>query len=222
MTNRFIIYCCPGAAGLFLTSVFAKIMEINVSPSISATGNSHNLGNGDWKEIPSINLLGDHYESNYRPGCPIYFAHRVGTDFWQQNPNIKSVYINIYPSEYRKVARILVKKAWPTLWTQDEYNKWVSPNYPPYSSDNIATSELICNDLVDDLSVTTVQKWCEDNKNRQYDYTIDFKTIMGLDGYVLDQVVAEIVQQPTTKDIHQFVVDYQILNQRLYFNDKQS
>lgn len=220
--DRYVIYCCGGPGGLFLTSVFAKIMGVSVNPNFSNTGNCHDLGHGVWKGAPGANFLGDHWELNYRTNCPLYYAHRLPPTFRNDNPDIKFVFIDVEPEDYRTVTTLLVKKAWPDIWTQEEYNKWKGPDYPPYSNNNIADSKLIVQDLVNNLTITYTQEWIERNAHEHYDYRINFKTILGLDNLVLDQIVSDIVQQPTTEKIHQYVVDYQQLNQRLYFNDKQS
>jgi len=217
--NRYIIYCCAGSGGLFLTSVFAKIMGIAIAPTFSNTGNCHDLGHGVWKDVPGANIVGDHWELNYQASCPLYYAHRLLPTFRNDNPDVKFVLIDVDPEDYRIVTTLVVKKAWPDIWTLEEYDKWKGPNYPPYSNNNIAESELIVQDLVDDLAITSTQAWIDRNAHEHCDYRINFKTIFGLNNLTLDQVVADIVQKPTTRQIHQYVVDYQQLNRRLYFND---
>jgi hypothetical protein len=103
------------------------------------------------------------------------------------------VYVDIDPEDYRTVTTLAVKKAWPDIWTQEEYNKWKSPNYPPYNKNNINESKLIVQDLVNDLVITTTQAWSERTMHEQYDYRINFKTILGLNNFVLDQIVSDII-----------------------------
>lgn len=215
--SRYMIHCCAGTGGLFLTSVFSKIMGNNLYPKFSDTGNCHDLGHGAWKGAPGANFLGNHWEINYKPNCPLYYAHQVPLTFRNSNPDIKFVFIDVDPEDYLKVTMLYVKKAWPDLWTQQEYNKWKGPDYPLYSKNNIAESDLIVQDLVGNLLVTHIEPWFKNNQPQSCDYSINFKTIMGLNDLVLDQVVSDIVQRPTTTEIHQFVSDYQTLNQRLYW-----
>jgi hypothetical protein len=138
-------------------------------------------------------------------------------DFIESNPDISVVYIHAEVEDYQKITKLFVHKAWPDLWTQEEYNKWTSPHYPPYNKNNIAESVLIQNDLIADLLVTRTVPWFNNKDPKNYSHVINFKTIMGLDNLKLDQVVADIVNTPTTQDISKYVLDYQQLNKHLYF-----
>jgi hypothetical protein len=198
-------------------SLFAKLMDIPVQPTFSNTGNCHDLGHGNWKGAPGVVFLGDYWDLNYQPGARLYYSHQLDPDFRQQNPDVKFVGITVLPEDYPLITRLLVKKAWPDKWTPVEYNKWVGPDYPAYSCNNIAESDIICNDLIADLLVTLINPWFENNKNVAYDYTINFRTIMGLDSLVLDQCVSNIVGSPLTVELHKLVQTYQQLNQQLYF-----
>jgi hypothetical protein len=41
--NRYMIYCCAGTGGLFLMSLFAKLMGVPVQPTLSDTEDLLNL-----------------------------------------------------------------------------------------------------------------------------------------------------------------------------------
>ena len=214
--KKFLIYSCAGTGGLFLQSIFAKMMNINVAPKFSDTGNCHDLGRGAWQGVPEAIFIGN-YWNDYRPGKHLYYSHVLPDEFAESTPEIEIVYVHVDPEDYQKVTELYVCKAWPDLWTQEEYNKWVSPYYPAYSKNNIAESALIRNDLISDLLTTHTVTWFKDKDPNNYNHVINFKTIMGLDNLKLDQVVADIVGVSTTKEISDYVQNYQQLNQRLYF-----
>lgn len=215
--NRYMIYCCPGTGGLFLSTVVAQLLGYNVQSYFSSTGHAHNMGRGNWRGANNICLIGDHWDINYRYGQPIYYSHVIRTEFLEQNPDVNIIKINADPNDYKKVAEIYVKKAWPDLWTKEEYAKWASVEYPPYSKDNIHTSELIRNDLINDLEITTVKKWYDDNVGMCAHAEINFRTIMGIDGKDLVIAVCSILNTVATEQIQNYVQKYQQLNQELYF-----
>ena len=215
--KRFLIYCCAGTGGLFLQSIFAKMMNIDVSPKFSDTGNCHDLGHGAWQGVPEAVFIGNHWNNTYRPGKRLYYSHVLPDDFAESNPDIEIVYVQVDAEDYQKVTELYVCKAWPDLWTQEEYNKWASLYYPTYSKNNIADSELIRNDLIRDLLTNHTVIWFKNKDPKNYNHVINFKTIMGLDNLKLDQIVADIVGVLGAKEITNFVLEYQQLNQRLYF-----
>jgi heme/copper-type cytochrome/quinol oxidase subunit 2 len=102
--------------------------------------------------------------------------------------------------------------------TQEEYNKWKSPHYPPYSPDNIADSDLICNDLINDLLTTQTTLWYEQHASIKYAHAIDFSTVMGVDDKNLVQIVAGITGGQITDDVCNFVDEYQQLNKKILLN----
>lgn len=218
MTNRYLIHCCSGSGGLFLTSVFAKMLQIPVQPVISDTGHCHNQGHGDWKSVPGVAVIGNHWAGNYHPGNRLYYVHELDSKFKQHNPDVKIVRITVQPSDYRLVTELYVSKAWPALWTPEEYARWASADYPPYSANNIEESQLIRQDLINNLSQTLTADWVQRCHNDPWDHSIDFRTVMGLDDQLLDQVVADITAQQTTDEIRAFVAEYQTVNKELYFN----
>jgi hypothetical protein len=121
--------------------------------------------------------------------------------------------------DYKKVTELYVKKAWPDIWTQEEYNKWASPNYPPYSPDNIRDSKLIVDDLVNDLEHTIIAAWHQHNSNLKVDYSINFRTIMGLDNRDLVDDICTMVNGQATDSTRNYVIEYQRLNKELYFKN---
>ena len=217
--NQHMIYCCAGTGGLFLTTVFAQLLGFNVRSCFSDTGNAHDMGRGVWKGANSICFIGSHWGLNYRPGYQLYYSHTLPDSFIQDHPDIKLIAITTEPRDYRKVTELFIRKAWTDMWTPEEYAKWASPYYPPYSRTNIADSELIRNDLINDLELTNVKKWHEENKLVPSFATINFRTIMGIDNQNLIDIVCNITGCTASEDTKQYVHEYQQLNHSLYFKD---
>jgi hypothetical protein len=218
MNSRYLIYCCSGTGGLFLATVLAQVLGYPVQSTYSSTGHAHDMGQGNWKGTEHVCVIGDHWQQTYQPGRPIYYSHVLPTDFIQQNPDIKLIMITADSEDYRKVAELFVCKAWPDMWTKQEYAKWASPEYPPYSRDNIRNSDLIRLDLINDLEITTVKKWHDDNAGLVPHAVINFKTVMGINGHDVVDAICNITNMPAADTIRQYTARYQQLNQRLYFN----
>ena len=212
-----MLYCCPGTGGSFLTTVFAQIIGCGLPGKFSSTGHAHDMGRGNWKSAKSVCFVGDFWAINYRPGYTLYYAHQMTDNFLSQNPDISLVQISTDPEDYRKVTELYVKKAWPDIWNEEEYKKWASPDYPPYSPNNIRDSKLIVDDLINDFETTVIKAWYDRNAHTKPTHVINFKTVLGLDDLRIEQVVADIVQRPVTESVVEYVKKYQQLNKELYF-----
>jgi hypothetical protein len=217
--TQYLIYCCAGTGGLFLTTVFAQTLGLNVRSQLSSTGDAHDMGQGVWKGANNICFIGCHWEQAYRPGYQMYYSHVLSDNFIHTHPDIKVIVIHTEPRDYRKVTELYVSKAWPNIWSQEEYAKWVSPEYPPYSPNNIADSELIRNDLINDFEITCIKKWHEENAHVPRYATINFRTIMGIGSENLIDVVCGITGCTASDATAQYVSEYQNLNHSLYFNN---
>jgi hypothetical protein len=217
--NQYMIYCCAGTGGLFLTTIFAQILGCNVRSSFSDTGNAHDMGCGVWKGADNVCFVGSHWDLNYRTGFQLYYSHVLPDDFIQSQPDVKLIVITTESRDYRKVTELYVKKAWPDIWTSEEYAKWASPQYPPYSRDNIANSKLIRNDLINNLEITNIKKWHEENALVPSYATINFRTIMGIDNQNLVDVVCNITNGVASDYTRQYASEYQQLNRSLYFKN---
>lgn len=217
MSSRYMLYCCPGTGGSFLTTVFAQIIGCGLPGKFSSTGHAHNMGRGNWKSAKSVCFVGDFWAINYRPGYTLYYAHQMADNFLSQNPDVLLVQISTDPEDYRKVTELYVKKAWPDIWNKEEYKKWASPDYPPYSPNNIRDSKLIVDDLINDFETTVIKAWYDRNAHTKPAHVINFKTVLGLDDLRIEQVVADIVQRPVTESVVEYVKKYQQLNKELYF-----
>ena len=147
------------------------------------------------------------------------YTHVLPEDF--KDTRVKILKITAKVQDYKKMAELYVCKAWPALWTPEEYSKWASNQYPPYSTDNIPESKLIVNDLVTDFEHSIIGAWYQRYCNSRSDYVIDFRTIMGLDSNDLVQSVSNIVGNFASADTKSYVRQYQQLNQSLYFRDYQ-
>lgn len=219
MTTQFMIYCCPGTGGLFLTSVVAQILNINVRAEFSNTGHAHDMGRGNWNGHTNVCFIGNHWNINYRSNQNLYYSHVIPDNFLNENPNVKLIKVTSDACDFRKITEMYVKKAWPDIWTQQEYNKWAGSDYPPYSPDNIKDSEVIVNDLINDFEHSITQEWYNLNKGVTAEHTIDFRTIMGIDNKDLINEVCKIVNCIEPQGVRQYVHDYQQLNQEMYFTD---
>ena len=214
-----MIYCCAGTGGLFLTTVFAQILGWECRSHFSTTGNAHDMGHGVWKGSANICFIGSHWDLNFRPEFQLYYSHVLPDSFIKIYSDIKLIKINTEPHDYRKVTELYVKKAWPDIWTPTEYAKWASHQYPPYSPNNIADSELIRNDLINDFEITSVKKWHEENALIPSFATIDFRTIMGIDNQNLVDIVCNITGRAAPDSTKQYTSEYQQLNRSLYFKN---
>jgi hypothetical protein len=221
-----MIHYCSGTGGMFLTSVFAKIMNIPIETKISSIGDCHDFGNGVW--APHQSAIIDHVFDvqtgklilNHVPGKFLYLSHIITNEFIEQNPDIEVVQIRAKPDDYYDISLLAVKKEWPNHWTQEEYNKWVSPYYPPYSPNNIAESALICKDLIGFLIGKKTADWYQEHEHINYSHYIDFQTVMGIDNKNLAQEVATITGGNVTDEVCKFINEYQQLNKKLYLNLK--
>ena len=224
MNKKFIIHYCPGTGGMFLSSVFAKIMNIPIKTKISSLGDCHDLGSGIWRSHQTV-VINDIFDTktnkmrlNHRPGGRLYLCHAITNEFIEQHPDIEVVQISASPDDYFNIAKMVIKKAWPNLWTKEEYDKWRGPDYPPYSRNNIAESDLICKDLLDHSILKQTSDWYEEYADIKYLHHIDFKTVMGLNDKNLAQEVATITGNPVNHNACKFINEYQQLNKRLYFD----
>jgi hypothetical protein len=216
--KSYFVLCCPGSGGLFLTSALAQLLGYNSDYKISDIGHAHDMGEGNWKGNRVICQVGYHWDV-YRAGFPIYYSHVLPEKFLDDNQHIQTIYIDVDHRDRRKVTELYVRKAWPDIWTPDEYMKWASPEYPPYSRDNIEKSLLIQTDLINDFENTTIRKWHNENPSNDSYKRINFRTIMGLDDNDLLTEICRIVGKPPTDKVRQYVSDYQQLNKKLYFAD---
>ena len=233
MDKKFLIHYAIGSGGFFIISVFAQMMGIKVSPVINPNfGHVHNLGQGDWVEFGDIYCGHDMKPGTtalimnaYDPLCKLYQSHIISNEFANQHPDIKVVKIDAGVDDYEIITKLAVKKAFANRWTKEEYDKWASPDYPPYSPANILESELVCNDIVKDFLVTQTTPWfdqtstsfMQQTKFTNYAHIIDFKTVMGIKPGLAEQV-AEITGGKITDQIRNHIKSYQDLNKKLYFN----
>jgi len=214
--TSYLIFCCPGTGGLFLTSVIAQLLGCNSNYKLSDTGHAHDMGKGNWNGNDSVCQIGYHWNF-YREGFPVYYCHVLPNEFLESNQHIQTIYVDVDCQDIRKVTELYVRKAWPDIWTLDEYKKWASPEYPPYSRDNIEQNVLVQTDLINDFEHTVIRKWLTENPCIETYKKINFRTIMGIDNLNLMDEVCKMINQPHQQHVQQYIHDYQMLNQKLYF-----
>lgn len=215
--NRYMIYCSEGSGGLFLTTVFAQALGYDIKANFSLTGHAHNTGQGNWKSTGPICITANHWDMSYRSNAVLYYTHQTPRGFLDQNPDVTLIKIVADPSDYRKIAELYVKKAWPDIWTKEEYNKWAGPDYPPYSPDNIQHSKIIQDDLINDFEITVVKAWHDKNITVDPQHTVSFKTVMGIGNQDLVTQVSTILKCSVPESTQAYIKEYQQLNQGLYF-----
>jgi len=218
--KRFLVYCSVGSGGMFLISVLAKILGYDVCPVISSRGHVHQLSkNGIWNNTQDINFIGEFW-CNFSADKKLFYTHVLDIDqFKRKYSDVQLILINFESSDVKLIARLFVNKAWPDIWSKEEYDRWAGPSWPPYNSNNILESELIRDEIIEDLSRTRIQPWIDSVNNSDFDYMIDFKTIMGLSNTQLSAQLTNILNQPVTDEVNQYIQQYQQINQQLYINE---
>jgi hypothetical protein len=218
--KRFLIYCCVGSGGMFLTSVLAQMLNYDVDPVLSSRGHCHQLSkNGIWTNTKDINFIGEFW-SNFRPDRRLFYTHVLDIDrFRQDHPDVKLILINFAVEDAELIARLFVCKAWPDIWSLEEYNKWAGPSWPAYSQNNIQESDLIRNEIIADLTQTRIKSWLTQVNASDFDYVIDFKTILGLNSIALGSQLENIVDRSVTSAVTEYIKQYQQINRELYINE---
>jgi hypothetical protein len=215
---KYMIYCAAGAGGLFLTSIVAKFLEYSMDPIISRTGHCHDLGKGNWKgHNDVVNFIGDHWKINFNPSSKIFYTHVLPIDKFKEISNLKVILIDIDFEDYYNVTKLYVCKAWPDILTYEEYLKWKGVDWPEYSKNIISNLELVQNELIVNLCRQT-EEWMTNYNRQVVDYTINFKTVLGINNKNLADELSNILNKPATTEIKNLITEYQSLNKRLYFN----
>jgi len=222
--HRYLIYFPAGAGGNFLLSLTAKFLGYDVPTKFSATGNSHDHGNGEWK-IPlekKVCMIGDYFEINYRPNCMVYAAHQGPLlELKEEYGNLKIIMITAQDNEdYWNIARMMTRKAWPIFLTYPgEYERLKGADWPEYE-DNLPNKSKIVHDDVTKISYDLTLNWYKKANTENFiDYKIKFKTIFGLDDLDLAVEMSNILDKPVTSNIKHFIDEYQHINKGLYFSN---
>ena len=220
--KKYLIYTCQGTGGMFISAVLGLIHNYDVRPAISPTGDCHNMtgqNSSIWCNTRDFNCIGL-YPENFLSNRKIYYAHVIDIDkFKREEPDVKIIFIGFSPDDVLLITKLYVNKVWPILWSQDEYNKWAGPDWPPFSPDNITTSSMIRNELIADLACTTINPWMILNQQFKYDHYLPFKTIFGLNNCNLINELEAITESQITCEVRNFIVKYQETNKKLYIND---
>lgn len=218
--KRFLIYCCVGSGGMFLTSVLAQMLDYEVDPVLSNRGHCHQLSlRGIWHNTKDINFIGEFW-ANFRSDRRLFYTHVLDiVKFKQDYPDVELILIDFAPEDAEIIARLFVCKAWPDIWTKEEYDKWAGPSWPAYSPNNIQESKLIRDEIIADLTQTRIKPWLEQANKNDFDHVVDFKTIFGLNATNLNTVLENIVNRSVTNSIADYIQQYQQINRELYINE---
>ena len=102
--------------------------------------------------------------------------------------------------------------------TQKERDKWVSTgcdHFPPYDMGNLE-DPLVYDTLHSQLNLDTIN-WHRTLDYDQIDYSINFKTVFGLDKKSLSDIISNITGMPVTDHTKKIIHQYQKINKELYF-----
>jgi hypothetical protein len=213
MTRYYILYP-SGAGGNFLASVLAKFQGLECATVISETGDCHDLGQGNWKGSTVFGLIGDYFWDRAWPQ-PILVGHYSDLEnLLRREPGVEIILIDFNDSDIEIMARMHATKRMHPIWTQQEYNQVAGPDWPEYHPDNILTSEMVQREITE-FRIPEIKKWQQAVPREYVNYTIDFKTILGIDDKDLIAELTAILGTPRDS-VQEFVHRYQTINQNLY------
>lgn len=209
--KQYYILSVPGSASMFFTTVIAKYLGEQPAV-ISSDGNCHDLGQGNWAGSDMVEMIGDYlHDVTYTK--PLLYSHVPDiAKVRQRHPDLEVILIDYDEDDIELISRLRTVKAHHLAWNETEYEKLAGPDWPPYSPDNILTSSLIREELVQ-MQIPHTRAWLEQIDRSQIDSTVHFKTIFYGN---LNQTVAELLQQPVRPDVQEFISQYQLTNQQLY------
>ena len=221
--SRLYIHHASGSGGQFLTTIIAKMLDIQITNRIDSThGDYHRTDKGVWAHNDSkddVCFMGNHWVSRTVPP-KIYYTHRH--DFVSKLQtmfnNITVIAIDADEDDFEHITTLFIKKGFPNLWTQQEYNKWVATgcNFPPYNISNLEHPDVF--DIMHEQLNKDTINWHNTLDHKNINHIIKFKTIFGLDNLSLKDSLETILNKPVTDSIKQLIVEYQLLNKELYFN----
>lgn len=213
MTRYYILYP-SGAGGNFLASVLARFRGLECGTVISETGHCHDLGHGEWRSTDVFGLIGDYFwEHTWRQ--PILVGHYSDLqNLLQRESGVKVILIDSDDSDLEIMARMHTAKRMHAIWTEEEYNRVAGPDWPKYRPDNILTSEMVQREITE-FRIPEIKKWQEAVPREYVNYTIDFKTILGINDKDLIAELTAILGDPVD-GVQEFVHRYQTINQNLY------
>jgi hypothetical protein len=220
---RYLVYCASGTGGLFLTSVIANFLGMNINPKFSVTGHSHDMGYGNWNGAKTkINVCGDHWDINFDPTSKIFYVHQGPIQETKSvMADLKVILIDVDTEDYYNVTKLYVCKAWVDMLTEHEYTKWRGADWPEYSKTLIQNNEFIRNELIKGL-MYNISNWMNTFDKSVVDYKINFKTVMGINDKSLAEELSKILNKPVTEQIKRLISEYQLLNKKLYFTHAQN
>lgn len=221
--KKFCIHHCAGSGGMFLLNLFATFLDLKKNTLDTSHGDYHDGGKGDWKTLDQkICWIGTYWDIHYKedPNVILYYTHchEHLLKLKKLQPNVKIVAIDCFDDDYENITKLYIKKAWSNLWTEQEYNKWVSTGcnyFPPYNKNNL-NDPIVYKLVHSQLNLDTI-RWHKNLDHTQIDYVINFKTIFGLNDQSLEDKVSSITGVTTNNNVKKMIKDYQTLNKKLYF-----
>lgn len=218
---KYCIHHCAGSGGMFLLTMIAKALQLSASNQLDRDqGDYHNAGKGDWVNLNDrINWIGDHWDINFQEGDNfiLYYTHKheYVKRLKKRFADIKVIGI-VSDNDDDMITKMYIHKAWPNLWTKDEYDKWVALGceFPPYDSSNLK-DPIVYNKVHSQLTFDT-KKWTQTLPANLIDHPVKFKTVMGMDDSILSNELENILGIRLSNEVIDSIKDYQNTNRRLY------
>tara|TARA_R110000868_G_C10681468_1_gene747540 strand:+ start:171 stop:833 length:663 start_codon:yes stop_codon:yes gene_type:complete len=218
--SRICIHHVSGSGGSFLTTMIAKLLDLKITNRIdNKHGDYHRSDKGIWKRgDANVCFMGNYWQNNNT--AKIYYTHKhefVKTLKTKYN-DLKVIAIDADDDDFKYITTLFIKKGFPNLWTQQEYNKWVATgcNFPPYNISNLEHPDVF--DIMhEQLNKDTID-WHNTLDRKNVNHIIKFKTIFGLNNVSLTNTLELLTDKPVTDSIKQMIIEYQLLNKKLYFS----
>jgi len=228
--KKYLIVSPIGSGNSFVRAVFGIITGvINVKKVvISNTGDAHDIGAGPWN---LKNKLLDFYAPDLyhtkedamliAKEANIVCTHCTDLEHLRNYFN-NYIFVGIYtePNDYRLVSHTKTIKQHAYLWNESEYNKIKGSDWPPYEKNNVLNSSLIRNELINAHNYNYVRDWYNKyNKNNVIDYTINVRSVFGIDSITLVSNLEKIFNKPVPDKVCELILKYQRINKKLYYDD---
>ena len=214
--KQYYLLSVAGSGGMFVSSLMLHYMgcPTNPNPTVSVTGDCHDLGNGIWKPADNVFLIGDRWEHRIYHK-PLLYSHYTNlTDVKNYMPNLNVVLVGYSEEDVELISRLRTVKAHALQWNQEQYNLLAGPDWPVYSNNNITESKMIQDELTQ-MRMPVTREWLTEVDQTQVNYTIPFRMVIGLDSG-LNQTVADIFGKLPSPKFNDFIQQYQSINQKLY------
>lgn len=185
----------------------------------SEKGDCHDLGNGKWNDTDFISFMGWVWNNDQlQKSKMLYHGHIV--DFSPlkfTQVDCKTVYIKVDNQDLNLVTNLRFEKAMIPFLKTDYVkfkNKFNIKNWPSYET--IVQNPYTIKDDIIRYDEIWQKEWIDQIDTEQVDYTINFKTIFGLDNLDLNKAVADITGQNVDFNLKDYITNYRNINRQKY------